>query len=112
MTGHLEDLARGIAWIKEQVSAQGRDASGLDFAYSIVLGPVDPERERARMRVTGSAYVPRRAVQTPQEAIDTIRQHREAGFDHLCIGFNWENPEALMRQMEDFAVSVMPAFQG
>ena len=36
---------------------------------------------------------------------------REAGFNHIYVRLSWETPLDLMRRMEWFATSVMPAFK-
>ncbi len=110
MVGTLDEQARDIASIKDQLRTSGRDPEVFDFSYSISVGQPDPTQEAARSHVTGGAYTGREAPTSRDEAVETIGRYREAGFNHLSVGFQWETPAELMGKMEDFAAKVMPAF--
>ena len=108
MTGELADLKNDVAKLKEMVRAAGRDPEQMDFAYRFAVGGDDPDRERSRQHVVKANYVPTKNATTPEEIIEAIGVHREAGFNHLCIDFTWSTPAELMRHMESFAAKVMP----
>jgi len=112
MVGSVEELARDVVWIKEQARAAGRDPEGIDFSYSISIGEGDPDQDQARRAVTAGQHGASEPLsRTPEEVIDAIGRHRDAGFNHMSIGFNWEKPADMMGHMEWFAAKVMPAFK-
>ncbi len=116
MTGDVDDLARKGDWIREQLSATGRDAADFDFSFSLAIGdrdtytPYKSASADASHRAS-SASVPGSIPYEPGAAIEAIGRLHEAGFNHNLIRFNWSDPDDLMRHMEWFAAKVMPAFK-
>ena len=111
MVGSLEELTRDIEQIKGEAKAAGREPASLDFSYGLDVGERDPSAMQARTHVTSGSYVAEQVARTPEETVNAIGLHREAGFNHLSIRFNWKKSEEMMRQMESFAAEVMPAFK-
>lgn len=111
MVGELPALQRDIATIKDKVRAAGRDPTRLEFSFSIAFGERDESSERARTHASRGAAEQRPLARAPGEVVDLVGQHREAGFTHLGLSFNWETPADYLKQLEWFAAKVMPAFK-
>ena len=111
MTGTPEELATEIAWVKEQAAQAGRDPSALDFSYTLPVGEPDEAQDMSTAHVTGGAHQAPKRASSPEEAIEAIGRHRDAGFNHLALRIGWKKPADFMRQMEWFAAKVMPAFK-
>ena len=112
MVGTLETLPAEVEQIKTMAAEAGRDPEALDFSYSIVFGERDEVSEQARSHASrGQGEAKRSIASSPEEIIDLSGRFREAGFNHLSLGFNWQTPADYMRQIEWFAAKVMPAFK-
>ncbi len=109
MTGSLDELARDVAWIREQAQARGRDPDAFDFASGIAFGERDPERDRARSHAAGTDLTRGGSrPQSPQEILDQVARLREIGFGHLSVSFPWREPAEYLERMQWFAAELMP----
>jgi probable F420-dependent oxidoreductase len=108
MTATLDDLRSGIAEIRRQMQALGRDPSRLWVGYTGFGFGSDPET--ARMRAHVGDTTEKRSPRTPEETIAAIEAYRDAGVTFLSVGFPWQNAAELMARMRRFAREVMPAF--
>ena len=111
MVGELPGLAGDVARIKAAVTARGRDADALDFAYEVFFGEPDPLSLVARSHVTGRQAGERPAAQGPEGTPEAVRElvHRyaEAGFTNLGVNFTWTTPDDHLRNLDAFANQVL-----
>jgi probable F420-dependent oxidoreductase len=115
MSGALEDIEREVDAIKEMLTEAGRDPKAFNFSSSISVGEPDSYTPHAsasqHLAHTTARSTSRNYPWEAEAVIDGIVQMREAGFNHIFVRLSWENPLDLMRRMEWFASSVMPAFK-
>ena len=109
MVGGVEELARGAAWIREQLAARGRDPAKFAFSFGVAVGEPDAQRERARAHAAGHE-LDERPTRSPQEVIERIGKLAEIGFRDLSLSFAWRTESDFRKQLDLLAKTVLPVF--
>ncbi len=111
MAGTLEEVAAGVATIRERMAALGRDPERLWVGYTGLSLGADAEVQAMRGHVSsGSAAAgPATPLRDRDESVAAIRRYAAAGVTFLSLGFAWQNARELMRELERFARDVLPA---
>lgn len=109
MVGELDELAREVAQLKQQLAERGRDPATFRFNSSISFGEPDALRETARRHAShGGERTERNAPSSPEAVAELIGRYREAGFTNLTLSFGWEKPADYLRKLEWLAAKVLP----
>jgi probable F420-dependent oxidoreductase len=109
MVGSVQELKRGVAWIREELAARGRDPAKFEFSFGVGVGEPDAQRERARSHAAGKE-LDEKPPRSPAEAIESIGRLAEIGFHNLSLSFAWRTEADFRRQLDELAKSVLPAF--
>jgi len=107
MTATLDEIRAGVAEIRRQMLALGRDPATLWVGYTGLGLGADAELEAMRRHV-GDA-VPKPPLRDRDAIVAAIAQYADAGVTFLSIGFAWQNARELMQGLEQFARDVLPA---
>jgi probable F420-dependent oxidoreductase len=114
MAGTLEEIAAGVAAIRGQMAALGRDPARLWVGYTGLSLGADAEVQAMRGHVgSGSAAAagPLPPLRDRDEIAAAIRQYADAGVTFISLGFGWRNAGELMRELERFARDILPALR-
>lgn len=111
-----EVLGRAISRIRDSVSEAGRDASALEFRYTIGLGDAEPALGLLSSAIASSSGKAERGATTMsatvkgsvEEVVDTIGRYAEAGFTELAINPRGTSYNECMERIEWFASEVRP----
>jgi probable F420-dependent oxidoreductase len=96
----LERYAAAVSEVRAAAERAGRDPDLLAqalFAIWVRLGEAEPTADGSRRRFTGSA----------QAIVDDIGAYRDAGLQHLVVGFESGSLEPCLDRMRAFAAEVM-----
>jgi probable F420-dependent oxidoreductase len=109
MVGGIDELARGAAWIRDELAARGRDPAKFAFSYGVAVGEPDAQRERARSHAAGKELDESQA-RDPAEAVERIGRFAEIGFRDLSLSFAWRTEKDFRTKLDELAKGVLPAF--
>jgi probable F420-dependent oxidoreductase len=110
MVGGIDELRRGADWIREQLTARGRDPRKFEFSYGISVGEPDPQREQARSHAAGMDLEKTRLPRSPAEIIDRVGELEAIGFRNLSLSFAWRTEAEFRKQLDGLGKTVLPEF--
>jgi probable F420-dependent oxidoreductase len=108
MTATHDDLQRGVAEIRAGMLRLGRDPSSLWVGYTGFAVGTDPQVRQMRRHAGDTGTEP--VARNPEESIREIERYRAVDVNFLSVGFAWQTPGDLLRELRHFARDVMPAF--
>jgi alkanesulfonate monooxygenase SsuD/methylene tetrahydromethanopterin reductase-like flavin-dependent oxidoreductase (luciferase family) len=84
--------------VKRQAEAAGRDPAAVDTALFVPWYSLGAAADGARRPFTGSA----------EQIAEDARAYRDAGLNHLIIGFESDDLQESLERIDGFAQHVMP----
>ncbi|HLZ69622.1 MAG TPA: TIGR03619 family F420-dependent LLM class oxidoreductase [Dehalococcoidia bacterium] len=112
MTGTPAAVAAGVAQIRRQLLALGRDPAGLWVGCTGLSLGVDAEVQAMRRHVVGGGSTrsrEARPLRDRDEIVAAVQEYAAAGVTFLSVGFAWQNARELMHGLERFARDLLPA---
>jgi probable F420-dependent oxidoreductase len=95
-----EEVAAGIAALREEATRAGRDPAAVRVCFSTQVTPTDRPGERRPFQGM------------PEEIAADVRRYRDVGVDRFVLGFGGGSAEELVGRMRRFAEQVRPAVGG
>jgi len=90
--------AEGLDDVKRQADAAGRDPTSVDAAMFVPWYSLGAAKDDQRRPFTGSA----------EQIAEDARAYRDAGLNHLIVGFESSDLQESLDRIERFATQVMP----
>jgi probable F420-dependent oxidoreductase len=94
-----EEVADGIALLREEASKAGRDPTAVRVCFSTGVTLTDGTGERRPFHGT------------PDQVVADIKRYQDVGVDRFVLGFGG-SPDQLGARLRRFAEEVRPAFAG
>lgn len=105
--GTLDDAGRGIATLRDDLAAAGRDPSTFTFGFLLPFGEPDPAHRAAAEHHAHGRRLDEAMTMGVSETLDLVGRLRETGINHVLLQFDWQSPAQYVEVIERFAREVL-----